>query len=195
MALAKDNPAPVPRVRASGPGFFSDLIAAVTPGLTWVWGVPGAGKTTLVVSYLAARKLRALWYQFDDADNDLATFFYYLGQAVPRRRRPMPLFTPEYHVEPAMFARAFFRELFSRLKTPSAVVFDNYQELTVNSPIHAIISEALTEKPSTCRIICISRSEPPPSFLRFDSPEAIASLDPRELGFTYSETAGLLFDS
>jgi ATP/maltotriose-dependent transcriptional regulator MalT len=66
--------------------------------VTWVWAPPGAGKTTLVASYLAARRTRGLWYKVDEGDADVATFFYYLGLAAPRRRRPLPLplLTPEY---------------------------------------------------------------------------------------------------
>ncbi len=86
--------------------------------VTWVWGPPGAGKTSLVASYLAARKLRVLWYQVDEGDADVATFFYYLGQAAPRRRRPLPLLTPEYRQGLAAFTRRYFRELYARLKVP-----------------------------------------------------------------------------
>jgi ATP/maltotriose-dependent transcriptional regulator MalT len=49
---------------------------------------PGAGKTTLVASYLAARHLPMLWYQVDTGDADPATFFYYLGVAAKRGRSP-----------------------------------------------------------------------------------------------------------
>lgn len=42
----------------------------VRTSLTWLWGPPGSGKTSLVATYLQARRLRAMWYrlQADDAD-------------------------------------------------------------------------------------------------------------------------------
>src|SRR5262249_19848490 len=68
--------------------------------LVWVVSPPGAGKTTLVASYVEARKLSAIWYQIDAGDDDIGSFFYYLAQAVPaaraRRAAPLPLLTPEY---------------------------------------------------------------------------------------------------
>ena len=47
----------------------------------YVAGPPGAGKTTLVTSWLEARAIAGIWYQIDAGDEDLATFFYYLGEA------------------------------------------------------------------------------------------------------------------
>src|SRR5882724_10105701 len=46
-----------------------------------VVGPPGAGKTTLIASWLDARGIKGIWYQVDPGDADLATFFYYLGEA------------------------------------------------------------------------------------------------------------------
>ena len=46
-----------------------------------VVGPPGAGKTTVVASWLDARDIKGIWYQVDPGDADLATFFYYLGLA------------------------------------------------------------------------------------------------------------------
>ena len=52
--------------------------------LTWVAGPPGAGKTTLVASYLDTHKIPCLWYQVDGVDADIATFFYYMGMAAKK---------------------------------------------------------------------------------------------------------------
>ena len=53
--------------------------------VTWVEGPAGAGKTSLVSSYLDARGLPCLWYRLDAGDADVATFFYYLGLAARPR--------------------------------------------------------------------------------------------------------------
>jgi ATP/maltotriose-dependent transcriptional regulator MalT len=85
----------------------------------WVSGPPGCGKTTLVSSYIEARKLPCLWYQIDEGDTDPATFFYYLGlaakRAAPRKRKPLPLLTPEYLQGISTFTLRYFEELYDRL--------------------------------------------------------------------------------
>jgi len=88
----------------------------------WVSGAPGCGKTTLVASYLDARKIPCLWYQIDEGDADPATFFYYMGQAAkkaaPRIRKPLPLLTPEYLQDIPTFTFRYFEELYRRLIPP-----------------------------------------------------------------------------
>src|SRR5690242_14143631 len=91
---------------------FKALDSGLKKPVTWISGPAGAGKTTLVASYLDARKLPCLWYSVDAGDADIATFFYYLGNAVqiaaPRHRKPLPLLTPEYLMGIPTFAKNYF---------------------------------------------------------------------------------------
>jgi len=90
---------------------FTRLDEAQERPIVWIHGPPGAGK-----SYLSAKKRSGIWYQIDSDDGDPASLFYYLGLAAiaeaPRKRRPMPLLTPEYLLDVEGFTRRFFRELF-----------------------------------------------------------------------------------
>jgi ATP/maltotriose-dependent transcriptional regulator MalT/DNA-binding SARP family transcriptional activator len=152
-----------------------------------VCGPPGAGKTTLVASYLVSRRRRGLWYQLDPGDADVATFLYYLARAAPRRRRPLPLLRPEYRHDVAAFARRYFRELFRRLRAPFTVVFDNYQDVAADSPLHEVMQAAVAEIPRGGRVIFISRHDPPPSFARHRIHQAIEIVDGSEIRFTRME--------
>src|SRR5512146_2864715 len=109
---------------------FRLLDACMERPVTWISGPGGAGKSTLVASYLDARRLPCLWYQIDEGDADIATFFYYLGlaaqKASPRRKTLLPLFTTEYMRGVSAFTRKYFESLYARLKPPCAIVLDNY---------------------------------------------------------------------
>src|SRR5512146_2327168 len=67
--------------------------------IVWISAPAGSGKTTLVAQWLDSRKLPSIWYQVDEGDADIATFFSYMGiaakQAAPHYRTPLPLLTPE----------------------------------------------------------------------------------------------------
>ena len=63
---------------------FSRIEQGAKRGVIWVAGPPGAGKTTLVSSYLEHRRLNHIWYQVDRGDADVATFFHYMGLAAAR---------------------------------------------------------------------------------------------------------------
>ena len=78
----------------------------------WITGPPGCGKTALVSSYIESRRIPCLWYKVDEADADLSTFFYYLGlaaaKAAPRKRKRLPLLTPERMPGLSVFAQRYF---------------------------------------------------------------------------------------
>jgi LuxR family transcriptional regulator, maltose regulon positive regulatory protein len=164
--------------------------------VVWVSGPAGCGKTTLVSSYLEACVIPCLWYQIDESDSDPATFFYYLGQvaqkASPRKRKPLPLLTPEYLQGVPTFTRSFFENLYGRLKTPSVLVFDNYQEVPAESPFHEVILNGLSQIPEGVSVILICRSDPPPAFIRLRANELMRVLGWNELRLTPEESRAIV---
>jgi LuxR family transcriptional regulator, maltose regulon positive regulatory protein len=191
MPIAKTTRPTLARTLAR-PRLFRLLDRAGQRPVTWVWALPGAGKTTMVASYLAARRRRALWYQADAGDADVATFFYYLGRAAPRRGRPLPLLTAEYRQGLAVFARRFFRELYSRLPAPFTLVFDNYQDVPADSELHEVMAEAIAEIPEGVRLLFISRAEPPRELARHRALQRIEILEWPDLRLTPAEADGLV---
>src|SRR5918999_5813868 len=74
-----------------------DLLQESRSAVAWLSGPPGSGKTTLAASWLEHAGVEGLWYQIDDGDADVATFFYYLSLAAPAapQDEPLPLLTPD----------------------------------------------------------------------------------------------------
>ena len=140
------------------------LNRADAPPVVWLAGPPGCGKSTLAADYAARRSTDGLWYQVDRGDADIASFFFYLSQAARAHGAalaPLPRFEPAYLGDIEAFARGYFRELYSQLKTPF-LVFDNCQDLAAEAPLFAVLRVAIDELPDGGRLFIISRSPPPP---------------------------------
>lgn len=112
---------PTPSEAVQRERLFTLLDDSRAESILWVSAPGGAGKSTLVASYLDARELACIWYQCDEGDADLATFFYYMGlaakKAAPRYKKQLPLLTPEYLAGVPAFTRRYFELLCSRVKT------------------------------------------------------------------------------
>lgn len=98
---------------------FKQLDQGLQKTITFVSAPGGSGKTTLVADYITERKMPCLWYQMDEGDADLATFFHYLRIAAsninPRKGKALPLLTFEYLQSINVFARGWFKKLFNIL--------------------------------------------------------------------------------
>ena len=159
----------------------------------WIGGMPGAGKTTLIASYCMTRAFPCVWYRFDANDNDLASFFQLLGQAIdaqtstPKKTR-RPVFDAEHLRQPQAFARTWFRSAFAVLPRPIALVFDNLEHAPLPN-LPELLACAIEELPEGITLLITSRHAPPTELASARLTGALAVLNEADLQFTANETA------
>jgi LuxR family maltose regulon positive regulatory protein len=174
------------------PRLFRALDKARKRPAVWVAAPPGAGKTTLVSTYVEQRRLRTVWYRVQDDDVDPATFFHYFGLAVEaaatgRPKAALPHLTPEYLLNLPAFSRSYFEQVFKRLKAPCAFVLDNYQEIPQDAPLHDVMREFLESLPAGINVLLLSRSEPPAALAPMRERRRLAFLGAEAFKLTIEE--------
>jgi ATP/maltotriose-dependent transcriptional regulator MalT len=177
----------LPRKRLFG------LLSKNSP-VAWVTGPPGCGKTTLASSWLDHAGVASLWYQLDEGDADVATFFYYLSLAaagLEGEHERLPLLTPEHQPGLAVFTRRYFERLYAQLKAPFAVVFDGYHAVPASSQLHEVMRVALETLPPGGRVLVISRGDPPATLTRLRANQALSVIGWDELRLTRDEAGAI----
>ncbi len=160
---------------------FDTLNGPRNAPVIWIQSPAGAGKTTLISSYLETSRIPCLWYQMDEGDSDLATFFCYLQQAVqsvqpPNEPSQLSLLKPEYLTGLPLFTRRFFERLFVDLDQQRVLVFDNYQTIADWMDFHGAFINGLRAIPPGKQVVIISREAPPGVFARFKAHDDMAVL-------------------
>ena len=157
----------------------------------WLSGPAGAGKSTLVASYLSERQIPCLWYQIDSSDEDPASYFYYLGLAAEKTTNNpdtlLPLFTPEYIDGLDAFAMRYFENLYNRLSAPFWMIFDNFQMALPHSPLQRVIPHAMDCVPPGLKLVVISRNDPAPEMVRLQANRRLKLVGWQDLAFTEEE--------
>ncbi|HEX6944996.1 MAG TPA: AAA family ATPase, partial [Casimicrobiaceae bacterium] len=171
---------------------FARLDEARSRPIVWLCAPPGSGKSTLVATWIEARKLPHLWYQVDVADSDPATFMHYMRMAAQallgKRAASLPLFASEPQQDLARFSRSFCRELFAMLPHDTVIVLDNFHEARSPPAQRNAFAQGLEELPEGINIVVLSRADPPAEFSRLVAGRRIARVDAEELRCTEQET-------
>lgn len=163
--------------------------------VTWISGPAGAGKTTLVLSYLKARGLTPLWYQVDESDCDLASFFSHLSLLTKQHAPPpsrLPPLTAEYLHGIPVFTRNFAEQFYQHLPAGSVLVFDNYQDAGPKNPLDALLPDLLDTIPPHLHILFLSRRIPPDTLSHLLDNAHVQSINWQHLQFTEEEIHDLV---
>ena len=187
-----------PRLRNVYPRerLYAQLDALRDRTVLWLAAPAGSGKTTLIADWLKRSHVASIWYQCDEGDADIVSFFYFLTLAahprLQRKNKPLPRLLPESYPALSLFGRNYFRELFGRVEQPLVLVLDNWQEVPLDAPLCELLAVALDEAPIGICLVVISRRAPPPALGRWASSDQMALLQWPELKLTPEETAGLV---
>jgi DNA-binding SARP family transcriptional activator len=164
--------------------------------VSWICGPPGSGKTTFISTYVETRALKCAWHRVDEGDADPATFFYYLRLSLARLSPAvdshLSLFTPEYQMGAEVFARRFFETIGKMLDDSAILVFDNFQTVSPESSIQALLNAGFSRSPPGLKIVVISRTDTPPQFSRMKANGQIGIIRWEDLRLTVEETASIV---
>ena len=158
----------------------------------WIAGCAGAGKTTLISSYLESRQRTACWYQVDRTDIDAAGCCHFLRQATGSATASaagsmLPLDSLAGSDLRAFF-RHYFADLYRGFPGPVTLVFDNTQEALASPTFRALVVAAIAEAPASVRLLVASRVRPTADFARLLANGHLVVLDPEQLPFTEDES-------
>jgi LuxR family maltose regulon positive regulatory protein len=168
---------------------FARLNDLTSCALIWVSAPAGYGKTTAASSFLRDSHRPTVWYQCDEDDADVGSFFHYLTLARKSLRDgPLPSFAPQYLAAIATFCRNFFRHWFNELPPGSTLVLDNWQDVPADASLADLLPIIADQVPAQIQLIVISRNEPGANLGRLASSERMGRLDVTDLQLSREET-------
>lgn len=131
-----------------------------------------------------------------ERDGDLATFFHYLSLSArpfaSRNSPPLPHLTPEYLQGVSVFTRNVFEALDVQLPRSIALVWDNYQTIPADSPVHEMLALGLSHLTMGRLVLIISREEPPPAWAHLLASRRMTRFDGHMLRLTPAESRAVI---
>lgn len=174
----------------SRPRLIHSLDAGSRRPLTLLAAPPGAGKTVLLGSWIAAGAPPGpvAWVSLDSADADRRQFWRAVLEAIRRAGVDEVIAAvgsdPERRMPDALASALAERE------TPLVVVLDDFHE--VGETVHADVDRLLRHPPRALRLVVATRADPPLHLGRLRLQDQLIEIRSPELAFTPAEAAAML---
>jgi LuxR family transcriptional regulator, maltose regulon positive regulatory protein len=161
----------------------------------WLAAPPGAGKTTLVATWLRQREGPTLWMQLDGADADPATFMQSLDVlwgALAAASPNLPALRADDLADLAGWLRRRLMHMLPLLPPRWTLVLDNHQELPAQSPWQNALARALADLPTGVQWVFVSREAPPSAYTSALARQQLVVIGADALRFDDAETQTLI---
>jgi LuxR family transcriptional regulator, maltose regulon positive regulatory protein len=193
LAATKFSVPALPGRYVPRPRLHAALDAAAELPLTVVVGVPGAGKSVMLQSWLHDRPgLRSVWLSCDARDADPATFWLALSasltRAWPDRWLDVADLLAESEPDLDDVAIAVVNDL-ADLGERVVLVIDDFQFAAAAAPS---LSTLIGRLPAGCRVVVASRTEPQLALHRLRAYGQLLEVRDPELRLTRAEVAAVI---
>jgi LuxR family maltose regulon positive regulatory protein len=171
---------------------WDELDRAVERPLTLVAGPPGAGKTALLGSWIAAGRApgRVAWLSLDAADGDRRRFWHAVFEALERAGAGTGETAPAVHPEERVDVLVGRLAAAVGERGPVVLVLDDFHE--VADTLHGDLDLLLRHPLPALRLIVATRADPPLHLGRMRLQDQLAEIRSSDLAFTLAETAAML---
>jgi LuxR family maltose regulon positive regulatory protein len=177
----------------SRPRLLNALDEGTRRPLTLLSAPPGAGKTVLLGSWIAAGGPPGpvAWLSLDSADADRRRFWRAVLEATRRAGVDGALAPLATHAEPRihLMVDALAAAIAER-ESPIVLVLDDYQE--VGDTVSVDLDRLLRHPPAALRVVIATRADPPLHLGRLRLQDQLTEIRAPELAFTPEETADMM---
>ena len=162
----------------------------------------GYGKTTLLADFARRTRIRVIWHQLDDDDQDVVTFIRYqlaacrqvvpgIGETTAGLLRDIGTLATPANV----LVDTFVREMGGLSDQPTVLVFDDVQALERAPEAQRALREIVARAPDRTTVVLSGRRRPPVGLARLRTHGEVAELTADDLRFDHDETEALFRDT
>ncbi len=177
-------------------GRLLDLIReSLDKKLVLICADAGYGKTTLLAQFCESLSVPFVYYDLDDTDANMATFFSYLVAGVRKHRPHFGRAVDELVQQTGnvdIIVGTFINEYVQTMNQELYIILDDFQHLQNNRKICSAIDYLLRHMPENLHFIISSRTVPNINLAYYLTKQELIKIEKDQLRFTLDEIRALL---